>query len=96
MAANDTPDTTWHLLRAKRIEAGYTVTGLATAVGLSLPFVWQLEAGHRSASPPTLRQLADALNAELSPAMQFTVTELHQTMPKRRVRHRGPRNGAAA
>lgn len=78
----------WVELRDTRIEAGLTITELAAAAGLSVPFVWQLEAGHRGARVTTLRELAAALNPHLAESQQLTPLDLDRSQPHRPRHHR--------
>lgn len=49
------------VVRAKRVGAGLSVAELARRVGVSGPFISQLEAGRSSLSIPTLYRVAEAL-----------------------------------
>ncbi len=58
-------------LEALRIDRGHTLTTLASASGISLPYMSLIESGHRNPRPPVVKRIADALG--VSPA------ELHIT-----------------
>lgn len=72
MADTPTP-TTWRKLQQLRVDQGHTLTTLARAAGLSVPFVSQLESGQRRGRPPTYKALARALGV--------TVRELTADLP---------------
>lgn len=73
MADAPTP-TTWRKLQALRTEQGHTLTTLADAAGISLPYLSQLESGKRRGRPPIHKRLADALGV--------TVRELTADLPQ--------------
>lgn len=52
-----------HPVKAWREHRGLTVQQLASAAGLSKPFVSQIETGHRVGTTATLKKLAQALGA---------------------------------
>jgi DNA-binding XRE family transcriptional regulator len=58
-----------HKLRGLRLERALTQAELATAAGINAATVVQLEAGKRTARPPTIRKLAAALGV---PVMTLT------------------------
>jgi transcriptional regulator with XRE-family HTH domain len=61
MADTPTP-TTWLKLQDLRKEHGHTLTTLAQAARISLPYLSQLESGQRrDPRPPVVKRLADAL-----------------------------------
>jgi len=48
-------------IRARRLELGITLRELARRVGVSAPYLTDLEAGHRHPSPDVLVRIAEAL-----------------------------------
>ena len=56
-------------LRLRRIEAHLTQTGLAAKAGVTRGFIWQLEHGRSSASPPVLGGIADVLGCKITELM---------------------------
>lgn len=71
----DTPTlTTWRKLQALRTEQGHTLTTLAAAAGISLPYLSQLESGKRRGRPPVHKRLADVLGV--------TVRDLTADLPQ--------------
>jgi transcriptional regulator with XRE-family HTH domain len=53
------------LVRARRLELGLTLRELARRVGVSAPFVTDLEAGRRNPGPEILQRLAAELQLPL-------------------------------
>jgi transcriptional regulator with XRE-family HTH domain len=51
------------LLRRLRLAAELTLKDVATAVGVSEPYVWDVEKGTRSVSPARLREMGRAVRA---------------------------------
>jgi len=61
MANTPTP-TTWQKLQELRTDQGHTLTTLAKAAHVSLPYLSQLESGQRrDPRPPVVKALADVL-----------------------------------
>jgi len=54
-----------HLVRAWREHRGLSQQALATAAGVSKPFISQIESGARSGTAATLKKLAGALGVPL-------------------------------
>jgi transcriptional regulator with XRE-family HTH domain len=52
-----------------RIAAGQTVQSVATALGLSQPYITQIETGRRTAPPETLKKIADVLG--IAPGVMY-------------------------
>lgn len=73
MADTPTP-TTWRNLQRLRTDQGHTLTTLARAAGISLPYLSQLESGQRRGRPPVHKKLADALGV--------TVHQLTRDLPR--------------
>ena len=57
-----------------RIHRGWTQAELAKRVGLSRPYINQIESGVREPSPPALAELARALGVEISEFFTSEVT----------------------
>jgi DNA-binding XRE family transcriptional regulator len=57
---------TMHRLRVLRLERAMTQAELAQAAGLNTATVVQVENGHRTARPPTVRKLAAALDVPVT------------------------------
>ena len=53
-----------------RLKRGMTISDLATAIGVSLPFLYHIEAGNRNPSQPNLERLAIVLKV---PEAVFTI-----------------------
>jgi transcriptional regulator with XRE-family HTH domain len=64
MADTPTPST-WRRLQELRTNQGHTLTTLARAAEISLPYLSQLESGQRRGRPPIHKRLADALGVEV-------------------------------
>jgi transcriptional regulator with XRE-family HTH domain len=64
--ADTTTSTRWAEMRRLRLDRGLTLSALAEAADLSLPYVSQLESGTRKGSPTTVKRLADALGVPVA------------------------------
>ncbi len=54
-----------HALTEWRETRGYSKSRLATAVEISLPYLCDLESGHRPGSPPVIKRIADELKVNV-------------------------------
>jgi transcriptional regulator with XRE-family HTH domain len=67
MTPTTEPDTRpWTELRVLRAKDGHTLTTLATAAGMSLSYLSELESGRREPNPRITKRLAEALNVPMS------------------------------
>jgi len=70
----------WTALTELRHDAGLNLTQLAVESGMSVPYLCQIEGGHRNGTPGKLKPIADALSRRLG--RSITVTDLERTRPK--------------
>jgi transcriptional regulator with XRE-family HTH domain len=54
-----------HALTEWRENRGFSKSELAVAAGISLPYLCDLESGHRPGSPPVIARVADALKVNV-------------------------------